>query len=56
MIPQEELSKMDLPTIEKEVGKRRELIKQMVGTLYPSIVADEIAQLCERRAELMHGV
>ena len=52
MIPKEKLDKMDLPTIEEEINSRQELLKQMVGTLYPSILEDEIIQLVERRAEL----
>jgi len=31
MISKEELAEMDLPTIEKEISNRRELINQMVG-------------------------
>lgn len=39
---------MDKSTLEKEIKKRRELLNQMVGWLYPAILADEITQLSER--------
>jgi hypothetical protein len=52
MINKEELDKMDMPTLEKEMKSRRALREQMVGWLYPSILTDEIAQLAERHAEL----
>lgn len=48
MISKEELDKMDKPTLEKEIKSRQELMKQMVGWLYPKILADEIIQLHER--------
>ena len=34
--------------IEEEIKQRRELGKQMVGQLYPSILMDEICKLNER--------
>lgn len=43
------LSKED---IEKEIAARRVLIGQMVGQLYPSILADEIHDLNELRRKL----
>jgi hypothetical protein len=48
MISKEELDKMDVLTLEKEIKSRRELMDQMVGWLYPAILADEIIQLQER--------
>lgn len=48
MISKEELEKMDKPTLEKEIKSRWEMMDQMVGWLYPTILADEITQLSER--------
>ena len=48
MISKEELEKMDKSTLENEIKKRRELLNQMVGWLYPAIITDEIIQLQER--------
>ncbi len=48
MLSEEELvamSMMEPAAVEAEIERRRELLRQMVGTLYPGIVATEIAQL-----------
>lgn len=38
--------------IREEITQRLELLPQLVGWLYPSILADEIAQLREKYVEL----
>jgi hypothetical protein len=45
MFKPEDLEKMTQAEIALEIEKRENLIKQMVGRLYPSILADEIAEL-----------
>ena len=52
MITFKELSKMNTADIEREIKSRENLLNQMVGTLYPPIVEEEIQQLYERRAEI----
>lgn len=51
MINQEQLNKMNEDTVKKEIDSRRQLMDQMVGTLYPSILADELVQLYEKQYE-----
>lgn len=48
MMSQDELNAMGLENLEAEIKSRRELMATMVGTLYPSIITDEITQLRER--------
>jgi len=45
---------LTLPTeeVNKQIEIRKHLISQMVGTLYPSILWDEIEKLEERLEEL----
>ncbi len=43
----EEALKLDPTAILEEIKVRRELIKQMVGQLYPSILTSEIEKLYE---------
>ena len=38
--------------VEAEIEKRRTQMRGMAGWLYPSIVADEIVQLANRRREI----
>jgi hypothetical protein len=52
MIPENELESMDLETVNVEIERRYELLNQMVGWLYPSIVNDEIKQLLKRKGKL----
>jgi hypothetical protein len=40
----------------KEIAKRQELIYQMVGQLYPSILWDEITRLRMKCMELSEGI
>ncbi len=49
MLSEEQLEKMDL---DKEIKDRQDLINQMVGWLYPSILAEEINQLLKKKEEL----
>lgn len=42
----------DVKKLEKEIAEREELIKNMIGTLYPSILLDEIHNLTERICQL----
>lgn len=53
MIDKDRLGAMTDPlAIQEEIKSRINLINQMVGTLYPSILFDEIIQLRERHYEL----
>jgi hypothetical protein len=48
MLTDDELMRWSLAEpaeIEKEIAKKLELMRKLVGQLYPRIVADEIAQL-----------
>ena len=51
----EALKLTTLPEIESEIALRRGLIANMVGTLYPGIVSDEIVQLYDRYGEIEKG-
>jgi hypothetical protein len=51
----EALELTSISEIEKEIQERIELVNQMVGNLWPHIVADENKQLRERMWELKHG-
>ncbi len=42
-----------LEDLDHEIDVRRNLIKEMVGTLYPDIVANEIYRLARRRVEIL---
>lgn len=52
MITKEKLEQLTVEEIDKEIESRRQLVQQMVGTLYPSILNDEIEQLLSRKAAL----
>lgn len=41
-----------LEELDNEIKERQELRNQMVGTLYPGIVQDEIFRLVKRRVEI----
>lgn len=56
MISEKELAAMDLDTVNKQIEMRHELLNQMVGSLYPSIVEEEIQQLLVRRNDLLEPV
>lgn len=45
MTPVKDCQNMTSEELRKEIKTRNDLINQMVGTLYPGIVADEIAEL-----------
>lgn len=48
MLPRERFSELRTSDdVQTQVRIRRELLQQMVGTLYPSIIRDEIADLLE---------
>jgi hypothetical protein len=51
MLKQEVLEKMTQAEIALEIENRENLIRQMVGRLYPSILADEIVQLKQHMAD-----
>jgi hypothetical protein len=40
----------------KEIEEREKLLKEMVGTLYPGIVLDEIIKLRKRRKDIINGL
>jgi hypothetical protein len=42
-------SSLSLEDIEKEIEVRKKLLAQMVGSLYPSLLNDEIAELEKHR-------
>lgn len=53
MIAASVLEKLTTPEeIDAEIEQRRQLISQMVGQLYPSILSDEIDQLQKRKSQL----
>jgi hypothetical protein len=54
MIREDELNRMTLIDIQKEINTREKLLEQMVGNFYPSILWSELDQLVERRTELIH--
>lgn len=45
MISVDKCGSMTVEQLQQQIDERRILIKQMVGTLYPSILVDEIEQL-----------
>lgn len=49
MLPEEltALRLMDTAGIQKVIDEKKNLLDMMVGTLYPSILAEEIAQIQE---------
>lgn len=47
------LEKMTVEQIKNSIKDRQDLMSEMVGTLYPSIVADEITVLKKRLTELL---
>jgi hypothetical protein len=44
----------DAEVLREQIEIRRNLLNQMVGSLYPSILADEIIALNERLLDLKH--
>lgn len=48
-VSRQDFDKLTPEEIDVEVEERRKLIAGMVGTLYPSILSDEIADLMELR-------
>ena len=42
--------------LKKEIEVRKELLNQMVGTLYPPVIRGEIIDLNERYSEIYHLV
>jgi len=46
---------MSIDEIDREIAERRSLIFQMVGTLYPSILNDEIEKLLDRKLKICSG-
>lgn len=51
MLPEDQVANMTLDQVNKEIENRYELMNQMTGWLYPSILSDEINQLLKRRME-----
>ena len=45
-----------LMELKKEIEVRKELLNQMVGTLYPPVIRGEIIDLNERYSEIYHLV
>lgn len=52
MLIKEILEMMDIETVQKEIKSREHLLTIMVGTLYPSIIYDELEQLQLRLEQL----
>jgi hypothetical protein len=50
MVPPSEFSGLTAEEIDREVRERREMIGQMFGWLYPSILSGEIEELLRLRA------
>ena len=46
---------LSIDEIDREISERRSLIFQMVGTLYPSILNDEIYKLLDRKHKICSG-
>lgn len=46
------LNSMTLEDIEREIEWRKKVVGEMVGTLYPSIIYEELSQLNERKCEI----
>lgn len=46
----------NIAALDKEIEDRKELIKNMVGTLYPRIVMDEIIKLKKIRKDTVDGL
>lgn len=46
----------NIAALDIEIEDRKELIKNMVGTLYPRIVMDEIIKLKKRRKDIADGL
>lgn len=55
MKPLEEAKKLEPDQILVEMQERRKLINEMVGQLYPSILAGEIEQLHEEYRRKKYG-
>lgn len=45
MVSPDQFDNLTAEEIDKEIEIRRELVRNMVGTLYPDIVADEMMRL-----------
>jgi len=53
MLPINEALKLySIDSLDKEIKERRDLMWNMVGTLYPSILNREIEKLLDRKYEL----
>jgi hypothetical protein len=52
MLPKEQFEKMSKEELEEQIKVRRELLGQMVGWLYTSVLNDEIEELQKRRQTL----
>ena len=50
MVPPSEFGGLTAEEIDREVRERREMISQMFGWLYPSILSGEIEELLRLRA------
>jgi len=46
------LNEMTLAELKDEIARREELLPQLVGTLYPSIILGELDRLLDRRFEV----
>lgn len=51
----EVLKMSDPEEIRREISKRHEMLRQLVGSMYPKIVSEEIIQLERRVVELEGG-
>ena len=51
----EDFAKCSDEEIDNAINERREMMKQMVGWLYPSILAGEIAELVELKNDPLRG-
>jgi hypothetical protein len=54
MVIEECIKLTSVEDLDKQIDLRRNLIRQMVGTLYPSILFSEIDQLSTKAARLRY--
>lgn len=52
LVSREHFGTLDTTQINRQIELRREMMRQMVGSLYPSILSDEIDKLTFLRALL----
>lgn len=52
MLDEKFLQSLSIEQIDKEIKLRKDLINEMVGWLYPTILRDEICQLVLQRNKL----